>query len=146
MSSKCIFCYAEIPPQCFPKQPPDIMAMALSDSLEPEMRDLTTCQVQKKDLLSQNLDVIFILRKIFKVPSTQLSSYLKSCPDIGNWITVCVNCDKVVKEFTTLYRKWQNAKCTLVKKVKDTFGEENENFGMILDITDECRQFVVKRN
>lgn len=140
MSTKCIICYIDLPQSWPPKKPPNILTEEV-----PEFKG----QVQQKGLLSKHLDVIFILRNIFEMPLNQLSFFLRHCPSIENWITTCVKCGELIKNYEVIYRKCQDAKSRLIKIVKETQKDRDDHdigMAMALDITDKCRQYICECN
>lgn len=58
--------------------------------------------------VSKQLFVIFILRKVLKVPTNQLESYLRSYGNPENWIRLCLPCTLLADQAKTLYELQQN--------------------------------------
>lgn len=140
MSSKCVVCYCDIN-QC-------------RDNGEVKHEVQT-----EKSLLSQYLNVIFILRDIFQVPRNQLGDYLGKHPQIESWIDTCKKCQVIVQDCRSIYsellkvtRKLQKCKHAIVEIVKKSYSYDfvekrgcknyDENDDSHLDITDSCRKFV----
>ncbi len=50
---------------------------------------------KQRSLLSSNLNVIFLLRKVLQVPSELLIGNFKKCGSPAYWISLCENCSQL---------------------------------------------------
>lgn len=98
-------------------------------------------------LLSKNLDVIFFLKKLLKVPTTLLVNQLKECgQDPEDWLKLCDHCNhltkrakeldmeirKIEKEFSCVQKhvveKFINSRCAQKGRILKKFHENVKSF------------------
>lgn len=113
---------------------------------------------RSEKLIGKHLKIIFLLRKVLNISSDKLVQFLKCCPDIDEWISVCENCEALVNQCRELYyellkvsRNFESGKQMVIKIVKESRrsssnfkdDDDKENEG-ILDIFNEVREDVNK--
>jgi len=58
-----------------------------------------------RQLLSSNLNVFYLLRKVFKVTGIQLKNSLINCGNPAEWIQLCDKCSELTRQAEDLFGK-----------------------------------------
>lgn len=107
-------------------------------------------------IISKQLTVIFILRNVLQVPTSQLQSYLENLGNPDDWITLCEQCTKLTNEACSLHfqilkissnlKALRNEIVELAKRPVNSFPPPKLKLTPKITVWKETRSFVQKRN
>ncbi|ODM90967.1 putative zinc finger protein [Orchesella cincta] len=90
-------------------------------------------EVQSTEKLQENLNTIFILRKVLEVPNEQLQTYMKHCNGPSNWIGFCEACQPLIKDalevndkIVGLMKQLEKCKELVVDKIRENVRRKEE--------------------
>ncbi|CAL8085502.1 unnamed protein product [Orchesella dallaii] len=85
--------------------------------------------------LQENLNAIFILKRLLELPNEMLQTYLKHCKGPSNWIGICERCRPIMKEafdandkIMELMKQIEKCKALVVDKIKKNVEKKTEEW------------------